>query len=101
MNDDLDDLLKQPIALPDNGFSRNVMAGVGRLRKRDAALQALTELVLVAAVLVGASFTPWGTAMERFGDSLIASQPIIAGLSALALGWLVIQIFGQTDRAST
>lgn len=98
MTDDLDALLKQSIVQSDAGFSRNVMSGVARLRKRQAIMRALTELVLAAFVLFGMSFTDLGITMERFGDSLTASQPIIAGLSALLLGWLVIQFFGQAEK---
>ena len=99
MNDDLDALLKQSISQADAGFSRNVMSGVARLRKRQARMRALTELALAAVALLGISFTELGATMERLGDSLTASQPIIAGLSAVGLGWLVLQIFGQPAKA--
>jgi hypothetical protein len=101
MSDDLDALLKQSIAQPDAGFSRNVMSGVAGLRKRQAMTRALTELVVVALLLIGISFTDLGATMERIGNSITASQPLIAGLSALLLGWLVIHFFGQAEKTDT
>ena len=101
MIDDLDALLQRSIARPDDGFSRSVMRGVARLRKRQAVARALMELVVVALLLIGISFTDLGATMERIGDSITASQPLIAGLSALLLGWLVIHFFGQAEKTDT
>ncbi|HEY0282042.1 MAG TPA: hypothetical protein VGC27_05410 [Rhizomicrobium sp.] len=91
MNETIDDLLRQMPVVPDDGFSRRVMAGVRAMERR-------RMFVTAAAVALGIVLALLILPLREIGVELGAGIPKIASSAALGLAMAAMILTLLLDR---
>lgn len=91
MNDDLDLLLSQPLAEPDNAqFSTRVMAALGEMRVRDDRIEIAAWVIAACCVLVLLPMTSAGQSVALSASQLATSTAFALGIALLYLPRLLL-----------
>lgn len=93
MNDELDDLLSQPLpAVADNGFSTRVVARIAKQEWLRSMLSTATLLLCALALLLLVPVSGIEDTLARLAPAIAASLPLSIAAGAIALSLSVEQL---------